>query len=119
MLKQLHRGTKARVFMSGMLLDEIPIDNRLKQDVLASTLFLIFFSVMLIHVFHHYEKGILLEFKITGRVSNLRTFNFKSETFHTLFRKILYNDGIDFLALIVDNRQHTVDLFAASCMAYG
>ena len=85
LLKRLHNGMKARIVMSGRLSDEIPIDNGVKQgDVLAPTLFSIFFSVILSHAFQHCEKGVLLEFRTTGRVFDLRRFNFKSKTSYTL-----------------------------------
>ena len=63
-LKQLLSGMKARIVTSGRLSDEIPIDNGVKQgDVLAPTLFSIFFSVILSHAFQHCEKSVLLEFE--------------------------------------------------------
>ena len=41
--------------MNGSLSDDIPIDNRVKEgDVLAPTLFSIFFSVMLTEAFQYY-----------------------------------------------------------------
>ena len=50
MLKQLCRGMKATVVMSGRSLDEIPIDIRVKrEDFLAPIIFLISFSAMLTH----------------------------------------------------------------------
>ena len=64
MLMQFHKDMNARVVMSDRLLDDIPKDNGVKQgDVLSTTLFLIFFSIMLIDAFQHCEGGVLLEFK--------------------------------------------------------
>ena len=111
---------KTRVVMSARLSDEIPVDNGVKQGhVLASTLFLIFFSVMLIHIFQHCEWNVLLEFRTTGRIFDLQKFNFKSKTFHTLIREFFYADYIDFLAHFVNEILHMVDLFAASSSAFG
>ena len=73
-----------------------------KKDILAPTLFSIFFSVMLTHAFQHSERGILLEFGITG-VFDLRRFNLKSKIFHTLIKKFSYADDIVWLTHTVDD----------------
>ena len=116
---QLHRDMQARVVMSGRLSDEIPIDNGVKpQDVLAPTLFSIFFSVMLTHTFQHCERSVVLEFR-TRKVFDLGRFNFKLKTFHSLIREFLYADAIDFLAHTADDMQHIENLFADSCCTFG
>ena len=97
---------------------EIPVDNDVKQrDVMTPTLFSVFFCVMLIHAFRHCKRGHLfwvLEFRNAGKFSDFRRFNFKSKTFHTLIREFFFSDEVDFLDDIVDNMQHTLDLFSAS-----
>ena len=120
MFKQLHRNMKARVTFNGQLSDEIPIENGVKQgDIPAPTLFSIFFAVLLTHAFKDCEKGILLRFRTTGRVFNLRRFNTKSKTFQVLIRELLYADDADFLAHNEVDMQQLLDHFSASCTAFG
>ena len=78
MFKQLQRNMTARVIFNGQFSDEISIDNGVEQgDIPAPTLFSIFFAAMLSHAFQNYERRILLRFRTTGKVFNLRRFNAK------------------------------------------
>ena len=120
MFKELHRNMKARVTFNGQLSDEISIDNGVKQgDIPAPTLFSIFFAAMLSHAFQNCERGILLRFRTTGKVFNLRRFNAKSKTFDALVRELLYADDADFLAHSVVDMQYIMDQFSDACTAFG
>ena len=83
MLKQLHRDMKpAYVTVSGTLSDDISVDNGVKQgDILAPTLFSIYFAVLLMSAFNDYDTGIYLKFRTSGKVFNLRRFDAKTKTF--------------------------------------
>ena len=120
MFKELHRNMKARVTFNGQLSEEISIDNGVKQgDIPAPTLFSIFFAVMLSHAFQDCERGILLRFRTTGKVFNLRRFNARSKNFEALIRELLYADDADFLAHSLEDMQCIMDRFSASCTAFG
>ena len=109
MFKELHRNLKARVTFNSQLSDEIAIDTEVKQgDIPAPTLFSIFFAVLLTHAFKDCDQGILLRFRTSGKVFNLRRFHTKSKTFEVLVRELLYADDADFLAR-----------FSQACIAFG
>ena len=80
MFKELHRNMKACVTFNGQVSEEFFIDNGVKQgDILAPTLFSIFFAVMLSHAFQECESGILLHFR-TGKVFNFGEVQGESKT---------------------------------------
>ena len=111
---------KARVTFDGQLSDEIAIDNRVKQgDIPAPTLFSIFFAVLLTHAFKDCDQGILLRFRTSGKVFNLRRFHTKSKTFEVLVRELLYADDADFLAHTQTDIQHIIDRFSQACIVFG
>ena len=119
-VKQLHRDMKARISFNGQLSGEIPIENGVKQgDILAPTLFSIFFATLLAHAFQNCDEGVYLRFRTTGSVFDLRRFNAKSKTFQTLIRELLYADDADFIAHTEKGLQHILDRFSNSCEAFG
>ena len=120
MVKQLHRDMRARVTFNGELSGEIPVENGVKQgDILAPTLFSIFFAALLAHAFRDCDRGVGLRFRTTGKVFDLRRFNAKSKTFQALIIELLYADDADFVAHTEADMQHIMDLFSASCEAFG
>ena len=120
MFKELHRNMKARVAFNGHLSDEISIDNGVKQgDIPAPTLFSIYFAVLLMHAFKNCEVGVLLLFRTTGKVFNLRRFNTKSKVFQDLIRELLYADDADFVAHTEADMQIILDNFSEACDAFG
>ena len=120
MFKELHRNMKARVNFNGQLSDELAVDNGVKQgDIPAPTLFSIFFAVLLSYAFQDCDNGILLKFRTTGKVFNLRRFNAKTKTFETLVRELLYADDADFLAHSEEDMQYIMDRFSHACTVFG
>ena len=120
MLKELHRDMKGRVSFNGQLSEEISIDNGVKQgDIPAPTLFSIYFAVLLMHAFKDCDVGVLLRFRTTGKVFNLRRFNVKSKVFQELIRELLYADDADFLAHTEADMQTIMDNFSRACDAFG
>ena len=78
MFRELHKDMKAWVTFNGQLSEEI--SNGVKQgDIPAPTLFSIFFAVLLTHAFEDVDVGILLPFRTSGKVFNLRRFTTKSK----------------------------------------
>ena len=61
MIKQLHRHIEVRLTFNGQLSDELSADNGMKQgNILAPSLFSIFFATLLSHAFHNSNKGNIL-----------------------------------------------------------
>ena len=111
---------KARVTFNGQLSEEISIDNGVKQgDIPAPTLFSIYFAVLLTHAFEDVDVGILLRFRTSGKVFNLRRLNTKSQVFQSLIRELLYADDADFLAHSEADMQIIMDNFSRACVAFG
>ena len=120
MFKELHRNMKARVTFNGQLSEEISIDNGVKQgDIPAPTLFSIYLAVLLTHAFEDVDVGILLRFRTSGKVFNLRRLNTKSQVFQSLIRELLYADDADFLAHSEADMQIIMDNFSRACAAFG
>ena len=85
-VKQLHRDTKARISFNGQLSGGIPIENGGKQgDILAPTLFTIFFATLLAHAFQDCDDGVYLRFRTTGSVFDLRTPTYDGPFFKLLW----------------------------------
>ena len=120
MFRQLHRDMKARVAFNGKLSDEISVENGVKQgDIPAPTLFSIYFTVLLMNAFSDCDVGVLLQFRTSGKVFNLRRFNAKSKVFQDLVRELLYADDADFLAHTENDMQLIMDNFSRACDAFG
>ena len=119
MLKQLHRNMKASD-VNGLLSESIPVDNGVKQrDIPAPTLFSIYFAVMLSYAFQDCDIGIFIRFRTSGKVFNLRRFNTKSKTFHSLVLELLFTDDADLVAHTKEDMQLIMDIFSRSCLAFG
>ena len=72
-LRQLHEGQQGQVKHNGSLSGSFPISNGVKQGcVLASTLFSIFFSIMLREEKEDLLDGIYIHFRTDGSLFNLR-----------------------------------------------
>ena len=113
MLKQLHRDMKAYITVSGTLFDKIYVDNGVKQgDILAPTLFSIYFAVLLMFAFNSCGTGIYLTFRTSGKVFKLRRVDAKTKTFELLIRELLYaNDAVS-IAHGVEDMQIIMDRFS-------
>ena len=118
--RELHGDMKARVAFSGRLSDEISVDNGVKQgDIPAPTLFSIYFAVLLGSAFLGCDVGVLLLFRTSRKIFNLRRFNSKSKVFHDLIKELLNADDADLLAHTENDMQVIVDNFPRACDAFG
>ena len=119
-LKQPHRNMKARVNLNGSLSEPIPVDNDVKQgDISAPTLFSIYFAVMLSYACQDCDIGVFIRFRTSGKVFNLRRFNIKSKTFHSLVRELLFTNDADLVANTEEDMQLIMDFFSRACLAFG
>lgn len=120
MITELHRDMKGRVTVNGLLSDEIPIENGVKQgDIQAPTLFSLYFAALLLHAFKNCETGVFLRFRTTGSVFDLRRLKAKTKTFTALIRELLYADDADFVAHSEKDMQEIMDRFSSACTAFG
>ena len=120
MIKQLHDNMQAQVNFNGSLSEQFPIDNGVKQgDILAPTLFSIYFAVALNYAFKDCDKGVYMQFRTSGSVFNVRRFKAKTLTFEALVRELLYADDVDLVAHSEEDLQFLMDRFAAACSAFG
>ena len=111
---------KARFTFNATLCDEIAVDNGVKQgDILALILFSSYFAVLLTHAFQDCGAGVMLRFRTTGKVFDLKIFNAKSKTFETLVRELLYADDANFVAHSDAALQIIMNRFSAACRAFG
>ena len=102
--KQLHRNMKAQVNFNGQLSEQISVDNGVKQgDIPAPTLFSIHLSAILWFAFHDCNLGVMIRFRTTGKVFDLRRFNAKSKTSDCLVRELLFADDADLVARSAEN----------------
>ena len=71
MVQQFHDGVMARVLDDGDCPSVFPITNRVKQGcVLAPTLFSMMFTAMLTDAFHDSEAGIIIRYRMDGKLFN-------------------------------------------------
>ena len=120
MFKELHRNMEACVTFNSQLSGEIVINDGVKQgDILPSTLFSIFFAVLLTHAFEDCDQDIPIQFTTSGKVFNLRRFSTKLEILAELIRELLYAGDAVFLAHKQIDMQHIMDHFSRACNAFG
>ena len=68
MIKSLHDGMQARINFNGNLSEPIPVENGVKQgDILAPTLFAIYFAVVFDIAFKDNENGIYIRYRTDGK----------------------------------------------------
>ena len=111
---------KARLSFNGTLSLPIAVENGVKQvDILAPTLFSIFFATMLCHAFKDCTAGVFLRFRTSGKVFDLRRLQAKSNVFELIIRELLYADDADLVSHSEEDMQFIMDLFSRACDAFG
>ena len=89
LIRSLHDGMQARVNFNNTLSEEISVENGVKQgDILAPTLFAIFFSVVFLIAFQNNDVGVYIRYRTTGKVFNLSRFRSKTKVFTSLIRDL-------------------------------
>ena len=89
-LHQLHEGQQGHVKHSGSF-RQLPISSGVKQGcILASTLFSIFFSIILREAKDGLPVGIYIRFRIDGSLFNLRRLLARTKTIEELITDLLF-----------------------------
>ena len=116
---QFHDGMLARVQSDGEFSDPFPVTNGVKQGcVLASTLFSMMFSAMLTDAFQDRDNGILIRYRIDGKLFNLRRLQAKSKMQTEVLDEFLCAVDIAKGAPTEEKMQKGVDQVFDSCDSY-
>ena len=95
MVRQFHDGMLARVQNDGEFSAPLPVTNGVKQGcVLASTLFSMMFSAILIDAFQDGDNGIPIRYRFDGKLFNLRRLQAKSKVQTEVLDEFLFADDM-------------------------
>ena len=119
-VESFHQGMQGRVIDGGELSDMFGVTNGTKQGcVLASLLFSIFFSMMLLIAFKDCDLGVPVQFRTDGNVFNLRRLQAHTKTFSAVIRDLLYADDCALVAHSLDDVQQLFNRFHAAAERFG
>ena len=98
-LCQLHEGQQGQVKHNGSLSGSFPISKGVKQGcVLASTLFSIFFSIILREAKEDLPDGIYVRFRTDSSLFNFRHLLARTKAIKELITELLFADNYALLA---------------------
>ncbi|CAI9716863.1 Hypothetical predicted protein [Octopus vulgaris] len=119
-IQSFHDGMEAWVNVGGAMEGPIPVENGVKQgDILALTLFSLYFAATFTHVFAKVSSlGIYVRYRSSGRLFNLRRFAANSKVSQSIIRDLLYADDCDLVTHTVDDMQILMNCISASCRAF-
>lgn len=120
LVKSLHDGMQARINFNGCLSDPIPVENGVKQgDVLAPTLFAIYFAAVFHIAFKDNENGIYIRYRTDGKLFNIRRFLSSTKVLTVLIRDLLYADDCDLATHTEEDLQTLMNCFSDACKMLG
>nr|VZI32279.1 unnamed protein product [Spirometra erinaceieuropaei] len=119
MVRQLHDGMMARVTDNGAVSESFAVTNGVKQGcVLASTLFSLMFSAMLMDAYHYERPGIRIAYRTDGHLLNQRWMNFQSRVSTTTVHE-LFDDNCTPNTTPEEEMQRSINLLSAACENFG
>ena len=75
LIRSFHNEMEVSVKVGGILTDPFKVETGVKEgDVLAPTLFSVFFSIVLNEAFRHCNQGIYIRYRSSGKLFNIRRF---------------------------------------------
>nr|VZI48604.1 unnamed protein product [Spirometra erinaceieuropaei] len=120
MVRQLHDGMMAQVTDNGAASEAFAVTNGVKQGcVLASTLFSLMFSAMLMDAYRDERPGIHIAYRTDGHLLNQRRMHFKSRVSTTTEHELLFADDCALNTTSEEEMQRSMDLFSAACENFG
>ena len=120
MVHQFHVGMQARVRDNGAVSESFTVTNGVKQGcVLAPTLFSIMFSAMLSDAFRNGDVGIKINYRMDGKLFNLRRLKAKTKVMSEIIKDFLFADDCALNAGSEEDMQDSVDKFSTACSNFG
>lgn len=118
-IKSFHDGSQGTVQYDGNRSEAFNINSGVKQGrVLASTLFNIFFSVLLNHAFKSSEEGILIRSCSDGKLFNPARLRAKTKVRKIAIRDLLFADDVALIAHSAEKHQLLLNQFFDACEAF-
>ncbi len=115
-----HEGMQSTVQYDGSSSDPFPIKSGVKQGcVLAPTLFGIFFSLLLSHVFNSSEDRIYIRTRSDGRLFNIARLRAKNKVRRVLIREMLFADDAALVSHTEESLQRMISSFSQACKDFG
>ncbi|BHF69943.1 hypothetical protein SprV_0301299000 [Sparganum proliferum] len=119
-MRPLHDGMMARVTDNGAVSEAFAVTNGVKQGcVLASTLFSLMFSTMLMDAYRDVRPGIRIAYRADGHLLNQRRMHFQSRVYTTTVHELLFADDCALNTTSEEEMQRSMDLFSAACENFG
>ena len=120
MIESFHTNMKGTVQFNGSSSSPFDILSGIKQGcVLASTLFGIFFALLLRHAFGTASEGISLRTRSDGRLFNLGRLRAKTKVREALIRNMLFADDAAVTTHTQQKMQTLIDHFSQACKDFG
>nr|VZI05285.1 unnamed protein product [Spirometra erinaceieuropaei] len=120
MVRQLHDGMMTRVTDNGAVSEALAVINGVKQGcVLASTLFSLMFSGMLMDAYRDERPRIRIAYRTDGHLLNQRRMHFQSRVSTTTVHELLFADDCALNTTSEEEVQRSMDLFSAACENFG
>ncbi|BHF75455.1 hypothetical protein SprV_0501855100 [Sparganum proliferum] len=110
----------ARVTDNGAVSEAFAVTNGVKQGcVLASTLFSLTFSAMLMDDYRDERPGIRIAYRMDGQLLNQRRMHFQSLVSTTSVHELLFANDCALNTTSEEEMQRSMDLFSAACENFG
>ncbi|BHF85553.1 hypothetical protein SprV_1002872000 [Sparganum proliferum] len=120
MVRQLHDGMMARVTDNGAVSEAFAVTNGVKQRcVLASTLFSLMFSAMLIDAYRDDRPGIRIAYRTDGKLLNQRLMHFQSRVSTTTVHELLFADDCALNTTSEEEMQRSMYIYSVDCENFG
>ena len=120
LIRSFHDEMEVSVNVGGTLTDPFKVETGVKQgDLIAPTLFSVFFSIVLNDAFRDCNQGIYIRYRSSGKLFNIRRFAAKTEVLLALVRDLLYADDCDLVAHTESDMQCFMDRLSEACKAFG
>ena len=122
LIRSFHDEIEVSVNVGGTLTDPFKVETGVKQgDLLAPTLFSVFFSIVLNDAFRDCNQGIYIRYRSSGKLFNIRRFAAKTKVVFALaiVRNLLYADDCDLVAHTESDMQCFMDRISEACRAFG